>query len=80
MSLRNKEGKKSSIRVSLYWVIGMAAGITAAIICSIVILSAKGIQPDWQGVALCFGGIGVFIAPALGFKAYQKRFEENENR
>ena len=76
MSLRNKEGKKSTIRVSLYWVIGMAVGLIIAIITAIVIQAFKSMEINWQGIALTIGAVGVFIAPAFGFKALQTQYEE----
>lgn len=76
MSLRNPEGKKSTMRVSLYWIIGMAAGLVLAIIIAIVILALKETEINWSGIALVVGAIGVFIAPAFGFKALQKSYEK----
>jgi uncharacterized BrkB/YihY/UPF0761 family membrane protein len=76
MSLRNREGKKSTIRVSLYWVIGMAVGLIIAIITAIVIQAFKSMEINWQGIALTIGAVGVFIAPAFGFKALQTQYEE----
>lgn len=75
-SLEDNNGKKSAMRISLYWIIGMAVGLTAAIIASIIIMSIKGTEINWEGIALTIGAIGVFIAPAFGFKALQKKYEE----
>ena len=76
MSLRDPQGKKSTMRVSLYWIIGMAAGLVLAIMIAVVVQALNGAVIDWQGIALAIGAIGVFVAPALGFKALQKRFEQ----
>lgn len=78
MSLRNKEGKKSSIRVSLYWIIGMAVGFTMSVMAAIVLQAHKGNDINWQGIALVIAAIGAFTSPAFAAKVWQKKYE-NDN-
>lgn len=76
-SLESNSGV-SSMRVSLYWVVAMAGLLVVSISASIVVQSVKGDVVDWMGVAASIGAIGVFMAPALGFKSYQKKHENKE--
>jgi membrane protein YdbS with pleckstrin-like domain len=78
MSLRNKEGKKSSIRVSLYWIIAMALGLTLSVMAAIVIQAHKGSEINWQGISLVIAAIGVFISPAFAAKVWQKKYENDK--
>lgn len=66
------------MRISLYWIVGMTVGLTIAIITAIIIMSVKGTEINWNGIALAIGAIGVFVAPAFGFKALQKKYEEEK--
>lgn len=76
MSLTNDKGEKSTIRVSLYWIVVLAGVMVLSLGTALIIMAAKQVQMDWKGIALTIGAIGVFIAPAFGFKALQKKFEQ----
>ena len=53
----------------------MAAGLVLAIMIAIVIMAVKETEIKWEGIAFAIGAIGVFVAPAFGFKALQKSYE-----
>lgn len=68
------------MRLSLHWIIGMAVAFALSICASIIVATIKGNEIDWQGIALMVGAIGIFIAPAFGFKTWQKKYEVEENK
>lgn len=72
-----ENGKKSSMRISLYWIVAMSGAMVMSV-CSAIILQAATKQIiDWSGIALAIGAIGLFMAPAFGFKAWQRKLEKN---
>jgi uncharacterized BrkB/YihY/UPF0761 family membrane protein len=78
MESTKENSKQSSMRISLYWVVGMAVAFTASICVTILIQAANSQPVDWNGVGWGIGAIGVFIAPAFGFKVWQKQYENKE--
>lgn len=70
------KGIKSSMRLSLLCIIGVAI-IAVLTTCAAIIIQVLGKeQVDWVGLAAFIGALGAFTAPALGFKAYQKGKEK----
>lgn len=70
-----EKSDKSSMRVSLYWIVALAELFGVAICIVLIVQAFKGTEINWNGIALTIGAIGVFIAPAFGFKTLQKKFE-----
>lgn len=73
---KEDNGKQSSIRMSLYWVVGMAGALVLAICGSMVMRTIEGDPINFEGIAVLIGAIGGFMAPAFGFKAWQKGKEK----
>jgi uncharacterized membrane protein len=70
---------KSSMRLSLYWIVGMAVAFALSVCANIIVATIKGTEIDWQGIAFMIGAIGLFTGPAFGFKTWQKKYEVKGN-
>jgi predicted phage tail protein len=70
-----ENGKLSMMRVSL--VVVIAAAVLCIVTLNVYIIAALFMSAviEWSGVAMFLGAVGAFIAPALGFKAVQKKHE-----
>ena len=73
----SEAGTSSAMRWGLIGVVLMAAVLVAAVAAAIIIQTVKAdVDVNWPGIATVVGAIGVFLAPAFGFKAYQKKLEK----
>jgi len=64
---------------SMRWVITQIIPVISILLLSLPVLIAYQIYseqtPDWVGVGAFLGGVGALLAPILGSKAWQKKFE-----
>ena len=65
----------SSIRIAMYWILGMAACMVASLVAYIVIHAIKDTSVDWNGIGIFLGSISVFTGTGMGAKVWQKKFE-----
>lgn len=77
-SIKDGLGNISSMRISLYWVVGMAVAFCLAICSAIIVQATKGDPIEWLGVAAAIAAVGAFMAPALAAKYYQKKIEVSD--
>jgi hypothetical protein len=74
--LKENNGDWSSMRFALVIIVGMACLIVSLTGGALLVQASKGVDINWTGYATVIGAIGAFIAPAFGFKAVQKKYEE----
>ena len=78
--VKEDNGQQSSMRKALLDIVDLTKVVGGTMCAVMLIQSLKGIPVDFQGASLFLAGLGAFVAPVFGFKAWQKGKEEKINK